>query len=149
MRNKQWQKKGKRSPGSVTITNRSPSQIPRGEETDKIKQAQIEQTYEKHQDQFSLPKRGNRNAKAQKNTRLKKQHARQDTKYHVWNYRRTNCNRGIALEWPVKTQRGGMLRGLKPVLHTANLTPTTDYKLTLGPQGGPLPHQENITMKHI
>ena len=31
------------------------------EETDKTKQ--IEQTYEKHSDQLSLPKRGNRNAK--------------------------------------------------------------------------------------
>ena len=35
----------------------------REEETDKTKQAQIEQTYEKHQDYLSLPKRGNRNAK--------------------------------------------------------------------------------------
>ena len=33
---------------SATITKRSPSQTPRGRETDKSKQAQIEQTYEKH-----------------------------------------------------------------------------------------------------
>ena len=42
-------KKGQeKSPGKVTITNRSPSQTPTEEETDKTKQAQIEQTYEKH-----------------------------------------------------------------------------------------------------
>ena len=52
-------KKGKRS-GSVTITNRSPPQTPRGRETEKSKQAQIKQTYEKH---FFFLKRVNRNAK--------------------------------------------------------------------------------------
>ena len=33
------------------------------EETDKTKQAQIEKTYEKHQDRSLFPKRGNRSAK--------------------------------------------------------------------------------------
>ena len=42
----------------------APSRHQEEEETDKSKPAQIEQTYEKHQDQpHSLPKRGNRNAK--------------------------------------------------------------------------------------
>ena len=43
------------------------------EETDKIKQAQIEQTYETHQDQLSLlfPKQGNRNAKRTENHKNK------------------------------------------------------------------------------
>ena len=41
-------KKYEESPGSATSTNRSPSQTPEEEKTDKTKQAQIEQTYEKH-----------------------------------------------------------------------------------------------------
>ena len=41
-------KKQEKSPGSATITNRSPSQPQEEEETDKSKQAQTEQTYEKH-----------------------------------------------------------------------------------------------------
>ena len=57
-------KKGlEKSPGSVTITNCSPSQTPRGKGNDKSKQAQIEQTYEKPKISSLFPKRGNRNAK--------------------------------------------------------------------------------------
>ena len=41
-------KKVRESPGSATITNRSPSQTPRGRENHKSKQAQTKQTHEKH-----------------------------------------------------------------------------------------------------
>ena len=93
--------------------------------------------------------------KGLKNTRTNKQKKEtrkaryQMSTYETTDARTKNCNRGIALERSVKTQRGGMLRGLNPVLHTANLTLNIDYKLTIGPQGGPLPSQQNITMKHI
>ena len=40
--------KVRESSGSASITNRSPSRHQEEEETDKTKQAQIEQTYEKH-----------------------------------------------------------------------------------------------------
>ena len=43
------QNKGKgTSPGSATITNLSPSETPEEKETDKTKQALIEQMYENH-----------------------------------------------------------------------------------------------------
>ena len=41
-------KKKGRSPGIATITNRSPSQTQKEQQTDKSEQAQIEQTYKKH-----------------------------------------------------------------------------------------------------
>ena len=60
------------------------------EETDKTKQAQIEQTYEKHQTSSLFPKRGNHNAKRienhknpKKKTKKKKKKTRHDIKQIV------------------------------------------------------------------